>query len=77
MLKCLEETKTFLYFLSFLFLFVQKVMILPHESKSLLSNIVNTMAADDLARQGARSSSAMVLTRFSLDIPISAPDEKG
>ena len=30
-----------------------------------LSYIVNTMAADDLATQGARASSAMVLTIFS------------
>ena len=29
------------------------------------------MAADDLARQGARASAAMVLTWFSLYIPIS------
>ena len=35
---------------------------------------VNTMAADGLAMQGARSSSAMVLTWISQDIPISASE---
>ena len=36
--------------------------------------IVNSMNADDLATQGARPSAAMVLTYFSQNIPISAPE---
>ena len=36
--------------------------------------LVSTMAADDLATQGARSSGAVVLTHFSQDILISAPE---
>ena len=38
-----------------------------------LSYMFNTMAADDLATQGARSSAAMILTHFSYDILSSAP----
>ena len=36
--------------------------------------MVNTMATDDLATQGARASAAMVLTTFCWNILASAPE---
>ena len=43
--------------------------------QSRLSYVINSMAADVLTTQGARSSAAMVLAGFSWNIPVSAPEE--
>ena len=45
------------------------------KTRNSSSCIVNTMAADGLVMQGARASGAMVLTKFSWNILVSAPEE--
>ena len=47
---------------------------LSWKSRTSLSNIVNNMAADDLAMQGARVSAAMILTLSFWNILTPAPD---
>ena len=37
--------------------------------------MINSMAGDALATQGARTSAGMVLTQFARNIPVSAPEE--
>ena len=52
----------------------QVIEILPYRGQGLIfSCILNTMAADDLAMQGARPWTAIVMTYFSWNILISAP----
>ena len=43
--------------------------------QSRLSYVINSIAADVLTTQGGRWSAAMVLVRFSWNIPVSAPEE--
>ena len=51
----------------------QVAVIILHATRTCISCIVNTMAADDLATQVARSSAAMVVSQFSWNISVSAP----
>ena len=43
-------------------------------TSTYLSSVINTIAADVLATQGARVSAVMVLTPISWDILVSAPE---
>ena len=40
----------------------------------MVQESVNNMAVDELVTKGARTSAAMILTHFSLNIPVSAPE---
>ena len=47
-----------------------------HYDVTVMSYIVNTMSAKDLVMQEARSTTAVVLTTFVLNTPVSAPEKE-
>ena len=44
------------------------------QQHEILSDVINTMTSDDLTMQGAMATAVIVLTYFSLNIPVSAPE---
>ena len=66
----LGKIKTYLNFLSFLNTDITSRWM----TRGRLSCIANIIAADDLATQGARASTAMALAELSRNVPVSSPE---